>query len=269
MGEVLSDASSASNTMKFRLARREHLVWRRAEGYVTITATLADKIAARFGGRDHLAVVANGVRLPAERPAGSPVVAYAGHLYPWKGVDVILDALARLPEVEGLIVGGLQGEPDLDRVKQRARQLAIEQRVRFTGSVAPPMVASLLQQATILVLPSRATHISSRYTSPLNLFEYMAAARPIVASNLPSLREVLDEDRNALLVAPGSASELASAVRRLIADPVLAARLAAAACGDVTSVCWERRAEALEHLIESATSRMRPGARPDGVEAAR
>ena len=84
-------------------------MWRRAEGYVTITATLASEMAARFGDRDHLAVVADDIRLPAERPAeppaGSPVVAYAGHLYPWTGVDVLLDALAQLPEVEGLFVG--------------------------------------------------------------------------------------------------------------------------------------------------------------------
>ena len=56
----------------------------------------------------------------------------------------------------------------------------------------------------MLVLPNPASAISSAFTSPLKLFEYMASGRPIVASDLPSLREVLRDGENALLVAPGN-----------------------------------------------------------------
>jgi glycosyltransferase involved in cell wall biosynthesis len=83
----------------------------------------------------------------------------------------------------------------------------------------------------------------------LKLFEYMAAARPIVASDLPSIREILTDGGNALLVAPGNAEALAGAVERLLADRGLAARLARAALEAVPAYSWERRAERLEALF--------------------
>ena len=68
-------------------------------------------------------------------------------------------------------------------------------RVTFTGLMPPAEVAARLREADVLVLPNPASAISSEFTSPLKLFEYMASGRPIVASDLPSLREVLRDGR--------------------------------------------------------------------------
>jgi glycosyltransferase involved in cell wall biosynthesis len=121
--------------------------------------------------------------------------------------------------------------------------------VEFTGHVAPSKVAEVLRRATILVLPNPASAISTDFTSPLKLFEYMAAGRPIVSSDLPAIREVLRHDVNALLVAPGDPGALAEGIRRLVTDRVLAARLARQALDDVKQYTWERRAERLEALF--------------------
>jgi len=176
-------------------------------------------------------------------------VAYAGHLYAWKGVDVLLEALARLPDVRGLIVGGHRAEPDLARTQSLAERLGLGERVTFTGLVEPARVPDLLSQADVLVLPNTASAISTRFTSPLKLFEYMAARRPIVASDLPSIREILRDGENALLVSAGNADALAAAIDRLLADRDLAARLARAAFDEVPLYSWERRAERLESLF--------------------
>ena len=77
----------------------------------------------------------------------------------------------------------------------------------------------------------------------------MAAERPIVASDLPSIREVLTDGSNALLIPPGDAGALADAIERLLADPELAARLARAAKDEMPAYSWERRAERLEALF--------------------
>ena len=91
--------------------------------------------------------------------------------------------------------------------------------------------------------------VSNAYTSPLKLFEYMASGRPIVASDLPSIREILTHERNALLIAPGNPQALTAAIRRLIEDRALGERIARQALEDAREYTWDRRAARLEALF--------------------
>lgn len=257
---LIATAHTASSRKIDRLAAREALVWREAAGYVTITQALADALTARFGARENLATVPDGVRLRPGRqraaaPEGPPIVGYAGHLYAWKGVDVLIDALARTAGVRGLIVGGHPGEPDMPRVRALIDRLDLSSRVELTGQVAPGAVPALLERANILVLPNLPTTISSQFTSPLKLFEYMAAGRAIVASDLPALGEVLQDGVNAVLVPAGDPAALAAAIARLAADPALADRLGARAFADAAEFSWQRRAERLEAVLTKAQNR--------------
>jgi len=252
----LVSTAIAPNPRKLaRLARREARVWHAADGYVTITAALAADLTARHGARERVAVIPDGARIPPAADAqfdavdSEPLVAYAGHLYPWKGVDVLLEALALVPNARGLIVGGHAAEPDLGRLQALAQQLGISDRVTFTGMVDPARVPELLRRASVLALPNPASAISTRFTSPLKLFEYLAAGRAIVASDLPSIREILHDGVDGLLVAPGDANDLADALRRLLGDPALAAQLARAAFAAAPQYSWDRRAEKLETLF--------------------
>jgi glycosyltransferase involved in cell wall biosynthesis len=262
--DLVQTARAPSAAKLRRLKEREARVWKQAEGYVTITAALGDELRTRFGDRPRCLVIHDGVRVaPGARfngehrslvPRGgapyAPLVAYAGHLYPWKGVDILLDAIALVPNARGLIVGGHPEEPDLSRVKAHAEQIGIAPRVEFTGNVEPPRVAELLQRADILALPNPPSAISTRFTSPLKLFEYMSAGRAIVASDLPSIREVLHHEVDSLLVTAGSPQPIADAIERIVAQPGLAARLARAAFDGALDYSWERRAERLERLFE-------------------
>jgi len=135
-------------------------------------------------------------------------------------------------------------------VKQLAADLGIADRVTFTGLVPPGSVPDHLARATVLVLPNPASAISTRFTSPLKLFEYMAAHRAIVASDLPSIQEVLKDGEHALLVAPGDPSALAAALRKLAGDRKLGERLAQAAFAESSRYTWGRRAERLEALFK-------------------
>ena len=203
-----------------RLNRREERVWRRAAAYVTITRALAQELESTYGPRDHVHVVPDGApavsgAMPPP-PSGSEaaIVGYAGHLYPWKGADVLIEALALAPGLGGLMIGGHPGEPDLERLKRLAAARGIADRVEFTGLVAPRDVMGHLMRASVLVIPNTASTISERYTSPLKLFEYLSAGRAIVASDLPALREVLTDQHTAVLVAPGDAAALATALEQ-------------------------------------------------------
>jgi glycosyltransferase involved in cell wall biosynthesis len=253
----LSTAAEASARTLHRLEARERRVWSRADGYVAITRTLADELTATFGGRARLIVAPDGVRLPADRRftpptrRSTPTVGYGGHLYPWKGVDTLLDALAQLPGMRGLIVGGLAAEPDLHRLRQRARDLGLDGRIDFTGHLEPPAVAGRLAEADILVLPNRRTTIAAQYTSPLKLFEYMALGKPIVAADLAAIREVLRHEENALLTPPDDPAALAASLTRAAEDLALAERIARCAFDDVRRYTWRARAEALLRLFDA------------------
>jgi len=172
--------------------------------------------------------------------------------------------VAALQDTRGLIVGGHEKEPDLARVKARAEELHCAARVTFTGLLPPAAVAARLRQADVLTLPNPASAISSTFTSPLKLFEYMASGRPIVASDLPALREVLRDGENALLVEPGSPQALTAGILRIKHDAALGRRLAAQAMVDAGQFTWARRAGRLEALFSevlavsaSAVTRLR------------
>ena len=254
-----------------RLDRRERRVWARADAYVTITRLLAADLQARYGPRQRFFVVPDGAErvlislgadealMPPDRPSGRStdpkMAAYAGHLYPWKGVDIFVRALALVPEMHGLIIGGHPGEADRLRVQRLIDSLQLGARITITGLVPQKEVVPRLTAADVLVLPNTASAISERYTSPLKLFEYLTLGRPIIASDLPAIREVLTDGRTALLVPPGDPPALAAALRRIAADPALGIALGKAARGLAPDYTWARRAERLEGALEDAAKR--------------
>jgi glycosyltransferase involved in cell wall biosynthesis len=253
---LLGNARPPSAAKIGRLTSREARVWQRAEGYVTLTSAHLAELESRFGARGNTAVVPDGTRLAPGRsyspPPLPPVVGYAGHLYPWKGVDVLIEALAHVPGVRARVVGGHPAERDSARLDALARARGVSDRVEVTGWRPPAEVPAELARCGILVLPNVRSTISERYTSPLKLFEYLAAGRAVVASDLPALREVLADGVNALLVEPGRPEALADAIGRLVADPALMERLARAAFDEAARFSWEARAERLEPVLAAA-----------------
>jgi glycosyltransferase involved in cell wall biosynthesis len=256
--ELLTGARGASDARQRRLRARERRVWEHAEGYVAITGGLAGFLTSEFGARDRLAVVPDAARVPAAAARASEaraepamVVGYAGHLYPWKGVDVLVRALALVPGVEGVIVGGHPAEPDLERVRGLAAELGLAGRLTFTGLLAPGDVAGAMNRVTVAVVPNVSSALSDAFTSPLKLFEYMAAGKAIVASDLPSIREVLRHEENALLAVAGDPESFAAAIRRLRDEPALGERLGRRARADAALHTWDRRAERIDALLET------------------
>jgi glycosyltransferase involved in cell wall biosynthesis len=237
-----------------RLRNREAFVWRRANGYVTITEALADDLALKLGRRERVHIVPDGAH-PHESPsppAGPPVAGYAGHLYPWKGIDVFVRALALTPGIGGIIVGGHPGEADLARVERLVTELGMGDRVTITGLVPPADVTAGLAAATMLVLPNPPSVISERYTSPLKLFEYLWLRRPIIASDLPAFREVLEDGQSARLFEPGDHTALAEALMEVASNPDLADRLVEGAAARAPEFTWEKRALRLEQALIEA-----------------
>ena len=242
-----------------RLSRRERRVCQRATAVVAITQGLLTSLAELHEPIAQARVIPDGTEVSAEpqpprpRNANQPLkLYYVGQLYPWKGVDVLIESMKKLPGVELTVIGGLPPEPDLERVRRLSERLGLTDRVRFRGFLPPPEVAQERANADVFVIPLLDSMTARVFTSPLKLFEAMASGRAIVASDLPSLREVLTDDENALLVKAGDPAALATAVRRLADDPELAKRLAAKAVDDAKNYSWEKRGHRLRDLLTTA-----------------
>lgn len=256
-GALYGTGEAPSRRKAARLERREQRVWRRAAGLVATTEGILETFSATHGPRERTRAIPNGCDVPEDRTfpglpevEGEPRVLYAGQLYPWKGVDVLVEAMTRVPGARLVILGGLAGEPDLERVRALVASRGLESRTEMPGTVAQTQVAEEIRRARVVVAPFLHTLMSERHTSPLKAFEAMAAGRPLVISDLPSSREFLRDGENALLVTPGDAEALAGAIRRLVADTCLCESLARAAWDESPRYSWDARARALVSLFE-------------------
>ncbi len=190
---------------------------------------------ARFEARLERDEACRRLGLDPERP----VVVYTGGLLSWKGVEVLVDAAhdPRLSDVQVVIAGGM--EADVSRLRRYAAGL---EHVRIDGFQPAESVPLYLAAGDVGVVPNRKSPaISARYTSPLKVFEAKAAGLPLVASDLPSLREVLGEDE-ALFVAPEDSRALADGICRLLADGPERARRAARMRALAPEHTWDARA---------------------------
>jgi glycosyltransferase involved in cell wall biosynthesis len=170
---------------------------------------------------------------------------YTGHLYPGRGVHLILELAKRLPNLNFLIVGG--ENQDVNRVKDIVDEQGL-QNVIITGFI-PNAELPLYQAACdVLLMPyQRQVAASSggdiaRYLSPMKLFEYMACGRAICSSDLPVLREVLSEEI-AVLLSPEDIDSWVAALRDLQDNPARRKSMANKARQAVGQYSWDKRAQ--------------------------
>lgn len=198
-----------------------------------------EKEAKRFGVL-HTLVAPNGfdpeqfLKIEKTRPQlGLPegvLALYAGSDGVGKGAEIVRLAAKQL-ESSGIAVG---------IIGTGKKQLSPP--LYELGRVAQPVIPSFLMAADILTLPNTREGESEHYTSPIKLFEYLGAGKAIIASDLPSIREILG-DSDALFVTPGDAKALANAIEKLARDVVLRSGLAARTKALSASYTWEARAQ--------------------------
>jgi len=165
------------------------------------------------------------------------IVMYIGHLYGWKGLDSFLGASLKLPEYQFVVIGGTDKE--VDKMSKEYTQ------VSFLGYKPYNELVKNQNVADVLVIPnSGKSDISRLYTSPLKVFSYMTSGVPIVTSDLPSLREILNED-NAYFAEPDNADSFAKVIKEVFDNYDKAKAKAQKARLDVNKYTWENRAKSI------------------------
>lgn len=173
------------------------------------------------------------------------VAGYAGGFVPGKGVELIHMLASRHPQITFLLMGG---EPEAVAAHRQQVERDGLRNVILTGFVANAELPMYLAACDVLLLPNQravekrfgATYNFAHWTSPMKLFEYMAAGRMIIASDLPVLREVL-HDENALLCPPDDLDSWQRALLRSVVDKVSRQALASQARREVAGYTWTNR----------------------------
>jgi glycosyltransferase involved in cell wall biosynthesis len=197
--------------------------------------------------------------VPAWAPSrGSFVIGFVGTLKRWHGLHTLVSAFDLLhrsaPDTRLLIVG--EG-PEQERLVEEVRRRGLVEAVHLMGARSPAEIPRLLASMHVAAAPAPA--IANFYFSPLKLFEYMAAALPIVASDIGQISDVIRHGDNGLLCAPDDPVALASALDRLRCDESLRIRLGASARATVLrSHTWESTVDRILHI---AAGRADAGAR--------
>lgn len=170
-------------------------------------------------------------------PIDKKIAMYIGLFDAWKGYITLLDASKELL-AENIVVAMIGGDD-----ARIAALRAAYPHVVFLGYRRYLELPENQKAADVLVIPNSARFpISKYFTSPLKLFAYMASGVPIVASDLPSLREVLHEN-NAFFAAPDDAHALAQAIRNALSHESAARQKAEQASSDVRQYTWDNRAQ--------------------------
>ena len=231
------------------------------DGVVVSTEQESEDLRRLYGlGSERVHVVTPGVDLDLFRPGDSalarehlgladePVILYVGRIEPLKGLDVLLEAVPMLDAARSrlLIVGGTPGrDAELERLRRRARELGIAERVTFTGALKQTDLPDYYRAADVFVLPS--------YSESFGLvaLEAMACATPVVASRVGGLKTFILDGHTGYLIPWHCPDPFAQRIDMLLSNPPLRETMGSAAADHARSMSWSASAENLSRLYSS------------------
>lgn len=241
-------------------------IWRKAHKIIAITHGLKNLLIKHGVNADKIMVAPDGVDLSYFNAVSQSkeelkselgfsaenfTVGYIGRfktLDMEKGVKTMIESLALLDkETRMVFVGG--EEKEIKEYKTLANRLNVLTQCIFIGYQLYIKTVKYMKAMDVLVIPFPNKLHYAFYASPLKLFEYMASGRPIIASDLPALREILN-DKNALFFKPENAADLARMIKMLKSSQMLGFHLSQQALADVKEYTWNKRAEHILNFIK-------------------
>jgi len=242
-----------------RIAEVEQRCLDAADAVVAPSPVIAAALERRGVATDRIHVISNGADLapPTPRPADAPAryLLYFGALQPWQGLDTALRALARLTDLEDLelVVCASVHRRKAKPYRKLAARLGVEHRVRWHFALPEDQLAPWREHAVASLAPLRdCSRNVAQGCAPLKVLESMASGVPVLASDLPVVRDLVDDGEQGLLVAPDRPGELARAVRTLLDFPDRATAMGKAGRARVAErFSWEASVAALADLYAS------------------
>lgn len=186
-------------------------------------------------------------------PKGVKIVCYCGNTYRGRGIELLIDASQNFSEIVFLVVGGL------DEDNARYTTLVRERKLKnflIKGFVPHTQVPMYLKASDVLVIPYTSEMIikggtkAGEFTSPIKLFEYMAAEKPIISSALPTMKEVLEDDKTACFFEPDNISSFCEKLKLVLSDSNYSRTLSENTSSKVLGYTWEARVKKILESLE-------------------
>jgi D-inositol-3-phosphate glycosyltransferase len=204
-----------------------------------------------------LAFFAPGQRWAARRAIGlgdQPVLLFVGRIQPLKGVDLAVEALARIENKQAVlaIVGGPSGQEGLDTLAAlqiRIDELGVRDRVRFFDPQPHHLLSTFYRAADLCLVPSRSESFG------LVALEAAACGTPVVASDVGGLRNNVVDGVTGILVPDRTPVNFAAGIDAILADPLLALRLGEAGSIRASSHTWDASADAAREVFGRVRTR--------------
>jgi glycosyltransferase involved in cell wall biosynthesis len=239
-----------------RIAEVEQRCLDAADAVVVPSPVIAAALRRRGVARERLHVIPNGADLPAAtpRPPDAPdhYLLYFGALQPWQGLDTALRTLARLDDLDELhlVVCASVHRRKAKPYRKLAARLGVADRVHWRFALPEHELAPWREHAVASLAPLRdCARNVAQGCAPLKVLESMASGVPVLASDLPVVRELMEDGGQGLLVPPDRPGELARAVRTLLDFPERSAAMGAAGRARVEDrFTWRAALAALDDL---------------------
>ncbi len=246
----------------------ERYLFNNADHIIAVSDELKGYIS-KIAPQARVTVVPNGVRVEhfqeaerfdyddrsADLDGSDFTVGFVGSLKPWHGLEILINSFAEFvsnyKKSRLLIIGG---EKRLIRqFEKQYHERGLDGKVIFTGAIPYEKIPSMLQKTDVLVAPYPG--LVDFYFSALKIFEYMAAGKPIIASDIGQISRILTNEETAILVPPGDGKALHDAIVRLRQDPQLRSKLGRNALSEVSDKhTWEQRVEIISKILEGLES---------------
>ena len=239
-----------------RIAEVEQRCLDAADAVVVPSPVIAAALQRRGVAPERLHVIPNGADVPGptSRPPDAPgrYLLYFGALQPWQGLDTALRALRRLADLDDLhlVVCASVHRRKAKPYRKLAARLGVAERVHWRFALPEHELAPWREHALASLAPLRdCARNVAQGCAPLKVLESMASGVPVLASDLPVVRELMQDGRQGLLVAPDRPGELARAVRTLLDFPERLAAMGAAGRARVEErFTWSAAVAALDDL---------------------
>lgn len=232
-----------------------------ADAVICPSNVTRDYIASLGLDRKRVTVIPNGVNpsdfavtpLPV-RDGRVPVLLYIGTLADWQGLDIVIKSLPKIlaEQPAKLKIVGRGRSRQRKMLAKQIRKLGLEEHVILQPAVPHHEIPALISEADICLAPLGLNDRNvTQGACPIKVLEYMAAGRPLLASNMPIVRELVREDVDGLLFSPNDPDDLARQALLLLKDVELSQRLAESAAGHAREkFTWHESQKRLGKVVE-------------------